>query len=878
MRGTLVPCINISSKYNYKRMLHSFVIFLSVLGFGLANINGKQLYALDLDKLHELQKNNMREDSFIHTTVFFDAIHSGKRTLEIKSIKDTIDTDATKSYETLSKQALHKTTTTIDLLPKKQYFSLDIPRVLKNIHSIGTDYIVHCNSNDVRVGDYYIGTSDSEHADVKTHSNNGIQQGFIFSREVVHIDETNIINGSSDCRRMETKVVHPLQIMNTRVETKISFPYSRVILPENENQGVRKLPERDAFIQPDSPLLLCDDEDVTSRLGSVHKADSKSFTLRGIPVDFGYALDVKGTECVDITATVPGSINYNHGSRLNAIKKNIALSGGVTCTNCYAFVGAGVLAVFNIFGGNMATFAFEAKDEGGMGYNLDILISNPSFSASKYIKLAGDGPVSSIPIAYGLALDINFGGAWATIKGSGSAKGQASFSSGYTLNEEDYIMYAKSRWTSEHSLISSNRITPTYTNKGLSLTTTSLTGIVSLSTRIHFSLGGSIPVIDVGASVEFSTVLTATAQFIRSGKKYSLALSFDDTSRRILASKNGYSPEDTISFNVDYSGLNENEDHELYFNIHKYMGFNASLGTGYPIKLHKFKSSKSGSGSLKVEWKVPHDSKFMQKYRDAPHIHFSVHSSARLERAHTSKNAKLVHKRNTKRNAVFKSPKNGDSVFIGEPITIEWEPNSLKYFDYYKGTDGLGVEKVPEAVNIIIVSVESKTAYQLENDIKNTGKYTTKIPESLLKRGKRFFLVIHDAKEYSRMAWHNGDFELKKRPDGLFRFRRVPDKRISTSNSSEELPPANVEPPTIEFDIPLWNNTLLFETIGPSNIGHIQRILVGPSACSPQQAALSVLLQMEFGFDGFNIMGRHFSMGSTSSSPFIIIPQTNFCV
>jgi hypothetical protein len=324
--------------------------------------------------------------------------------------------------------------------------------------------------------------------------------------------------------------------------------------------------------------------------------------------------------------------------------------------------------------------------------------------------------------------------------------------------------------------------------------------------------------------------------------------------------------------------LNENQDHELYFNIHKYAGFNASLGTGYPIKLHKFKSSKSGSGSLKVDWKVPRDSKFMQKYRDDPHIHFSVHSSARLDRAHTSKNVKLVHKRNTKRNAVFKSPKNGDAVFVNEPITIQWDPNSLKYFNYYKGTDGLGDEKVPDAVDLLIVSVESKMAYQLANDIANAGIYTTIIPESLLKKGNRFFLVIHDAKEYSRMAWHNGDFELKKRNDGAFRLRRVPYHKFSNSNSSSELPPANVEPPTIEFDVPLWNNTLLFETRGPSNAGHIQRILVGPKACPPQGAALSVLLQMEFGFDGFNVMGRHFALGSASSSPFIIIPQTNFCV
>jgi len=60
----------------------------------------------------------------------------------------------------------------------------------------------------------------------------------------------------------------------------------------------------------------------------------------------------------------------------------------------------------------MTTFAFQAKDAGGAGFNIGLTLSNPSFSGSKYITLAGAGKSSSIPITMGLSLDINFGGAW----------------------------------------------------------------------------------------------------------------------------------------------------------------------------------------------------------------------------------------------------------------------------------------------------------------------------------------------------------------------------------------------------------------------------------------------------------------------------------
>jgi hypothetical protein len=38
------------------------------------------------------------------------------------------------------------------------------------------------------------------------------------------------------------------------------------------------------------------------------------------------------------------------------------------------------------------------------------------------------------------------------------------------------------------------------------------------------------------------------------------------------------------------------------------------------------------------------------------------------------------------------------------------------------------------------------------------------------------------------------------------------------------------------------------------------------------------MVQIEFGFDGFTVLGRQVDLGAVSSNPFAIIPQTNFCI
>jgi len=824
-----------------------FAIFAATFLCALCVNAVPQRYPLDIEGLHKLQGENSNKDSYLHTKALFDTVHSGKKYFEKTEVKEALDNS------TLSLQAFHTTTTKTTLFNENNYFSLDDLTISKNIQSIDAVSLIDCGVRVVSRGDYYIGTDASPHADVLLQSNQGSKVGFIFSRQVVGAKEL-----TSGCKRVLTTIVHPLQIMDTQIESAIYFPYDRVYIPNSES--VRNL-RGDAFIEPDAPLLECSNEKITSKMATIHKTGEDSTTIKGVPFDYSYALDVKGNECMYAAATLPGSINYNHASGTTAIRQNIALGYGATCTNCYSFIGASVLAVFNIFGGQMSTFAFQAKEGGGAGFNIGILIKDPTFSAAKYLNLAGPGKSSSIPIVAGLSLDVQFGGAWATIKGSGSARGEARFSSGYTLYEEDYIMYSKSKWTANHELTNSNQLKPTYSINGFKVSSMSLSAIVSLSARVEFKFGGSIPVVNVGATIDFSSILTATAQYVKKGSgslaAYRMVLDFSDADRVLLDESKEKHPGDKIEFRVQYEGLNPNEEHELYFNLHH----NGSFGLGVPIKKHNFKSSRSGKGTVTVEWNVPHDSKLMQKDDDTPRTHFSVHSSARLDRFHSDKKTKLTQKREWVGPSIFQYPNDKSVVPTGQKISIKWDKNQMKYFKHRPGTDGMGEDKVSPKVSLII-AVENGTAYQLANNIDNSGTHETTLPDELRNLGKKFFLIIHDFEEYTKMAWHHGTFTL------------TPPRRRIPLNATNVLEPVYVEPPIVEHGAPLWGLALTIpeESQDNKNIEVERRLVTCPNS------ALSLLLQVEFGFDGFTLLGKKYTLGSTHSNPFTIIPQKNFCL
>ena len=74
------------------------------------------------------------------------------------------------------------------------YFSLDDPKIHKNIYSIDYDTITDCNNHTVNIGDFYIGTSRSTYKDLRYKANSRTKDGFIFIRKVIGIgNATSII-------------------------------------------------------------------------------------------------------------------------------------------------------------------------------------------------------------------------------------------------------------------------------------------------------------------------------------------------------------------------------------------------------------------------------------------------------------------------------------------------------------------------------------------------------------------------------------------------------------------------------------------------------------------------------------------------------------
>lgn len=847
-------------------------IFFHTLLFISFTIVNAQQFPLNVNGLHLKQIENPHIDPYLHTSLFFNALQSGKKSFYNIEKKEKNAYDSKSTYKTLSTQSIYETNTSTTLFSNVHYHSLDDNEKTKNI-IIRSDNIIDCNINqNIGVGDYYVGTSSSINPGVLEYSNYNSTHGFVFSRQV--ISHSPFFYNTNNCIIVKTKLVHPIQILDTHIQTRVQFPYDRIIIPGNETGRILK---GDPLATIDPPMLLCTNDKFTKNTGLVHKSGEDSIKVRGVPINYQYSLDTNGNECLYADATVPGTINFNHASGTNAIRSTIDFGHGIVCNNCYSFIGAIILVDINIFGGKAQSFTFEAKDAGGAGFNIGININNPSFSASKYITLAGPGPVSSIPIAYDLSLDLSFGGAWATIKGSGSSKGQAKFSSGYTLYEEDKVIYDKSRWTATHTLTNSKQLKPTYSESGFKLSSTSLTAIVSVSARIKYSLGGSIPIVNIGASIDFSSVLTATLQYVKGVKETAFFMNFMDESIKSIKSIKSirqlsdhnmktYYPSDKIQFKIKYENFNPNEKTELYLTHHhpnEMPSYSSpvSYGTGTPIATYIFKTTSSGSGEFVIDWTVPHDSNLMQRNNDG--VYFSIHSSSHIRRYYSNK-FHLSQNDKRKQSDIIQYPTDGIFVPVNSPIVIKWDKNKMNYFRHLPGTDGMGSTKLSKNVSLFIISFDKNghsNAHELVNNIPNNGNYKIKLRSWLRNTGDKFKIAIRDSKEYTKLGWHHGKFQLS------------PKRQRYELYNNTKLETALFPSPILDTGLPLWGNSSLSKMrISSRN----SRELIGPNKCPG--AALSVLLQIEFGFDGFNVLGKHVDLGSVCSNPFTIIPQTNICV
>ena len=150
-----------------------------------------------------------------------------------------------------------------------------------------------------------------------------------------------------------------------------------------------------------------------------------------------------------------------------ATTKSVDLQAGVTCVNCYAYLGSSLLVVVR-YGYDSNTFDFEIKAGGDVGFRVDIEVQDPSISLSKTVTiLNAESTYTTVSLGQGLYLGHKFGGLTATLTGSGSAIGHASFSTKQSLKSNVVLNYLPSSVTTSFTK-SGNYSSPIYTSGSFS--------------------------------------------------------------------------------------------------------------------------------------------------------------------------------------------------------------------------------------------------------------------------------------------------------------------------------------------------------------------------------------------------------------------------
>ena len=150
-----------------------------------------------------------------------------------------------------------------------------------------------------------------------------------------------------------------------------------------------------------------------------------------------------------------------------ATTKSVDLQAGVTCVDCYAYLGSSLLVVVR-YGYDSNTFDFEIKSGGDVGFSVDIEVHDPSISLSKTVTiLNAESTYTAVSLGQGLYLGHKFGGLTATLTGSGSAIGHASFSTKQSLKSNVVLNYLPSSVTTSFTK-SGNYSSPIYTSGSFS--------------------------------------------------------------------------------------------------------------------------------------------------------------------------------------------------------------------------------------------------------------------------------------------------------------------------------------------------------------------------------------------------------------------------
>lgn len=316
-------------------------------------------------------------------------------------------------------------------------------------------------------------------------------KGLVLLRKIVKSEriEDEEMKG---CTKLHTEDIHPLQLFESmRIESIGESPFQHTSKERSPEDNIDKSVDSESppgagvrldrkalstIVTPDYPVTHCDISDAAYFYGSGNNYAYKVGPSQG---------------CAEYSADLPGSFNFNYDYATGtAAIPSYDLGGGISCVNCYVFLGAGVLIIVQYKKGN---FDIEAKVGGGLGYSANVNIVNPIVSSSYDIALIkGSSNFKVSSLGSSLQLGYKLGGLTATLSGSGSATGSLSFGSAQSFDSTMGVLYSSTSGLSFPTKTHSTYVSPYFNASSFQVKSLSVGLTLTVSEAFFLSYSGYI--------------------------------------------------------------------------------------------------------------------------------------------------------------------------------------------------------------------------------------------------------------------------------------------------------------------------------------------------------------------------------------------------
>ena len=520
--------------------------------------------------------------------------------------------------------------------------------------------------------------------------------------------------------------------------------------------------------------------------------------------------------CAYALGMSPGSVaaNYNWNTKTAA---QPVLLGPVTCDNCFAVMGTGVLAALNYASVpgqlSFSSFYAEIKMVGAAGASLSLKGTAGQWSQSKTMNLQnfipGVPPNGKLTVRIGgagLQLVFQFAGATATMRGSGTSAGSFSVAYGRLGSVNLGGIYQMGKGFSVLRDLNWQNLDKPFVNNGF--TVTNWQASVELKAGMNIAITFA-SIVTGNFNIFVGGVASISSPAGTTGKLTAAKLSSSATRRRLAGGVMTVQPGDVLNIAHAFDGFNPNEAHTMYYSLKS-----VATGQEYPILTQGFSTGEDGAGTVNARYTVPWNLNLAaagQSARlsgslgsikdllnggdetlvhhetsatdaalgpDAGKLVLVARTSAYMEVASavtTSEPLVIDMFSGSDSDGIFSFPAAGATTHAAKPVQVSWNAALLHEFKAgpltYMGEDvntaKVGVELVAETL-ADDGSVLFSQRHYVARGLANTGSATLTLdpfaapfsvsPSAAAK--SRYYLVVSSEGNYQVQGWSKGYFSI----------------------------------------------------------------------------------------------------------------------